>query len=119
MATPVEGNPNQFYWAPNRQSRRTHRYRVRVTEFEDYTQRTKRGIRPKQAVYDLAFDRPHAECQNIVDFLDSHVGQTFIFQDPMTGAPMRVRAEDTTVSWRGGLKSQISTRFVEEPMEGQ
>jgi phage-related protein len=107
----------EWQWSPDRGSGREHEYRTRENEFEDYTQVTPRGLRPVKYVYSLTFKRAHAVIQQMVSFLDDHVGKTFLFIDPTVGNFKRVRAEKPRVRFVGGTHSVLTVTFHEHPLE--
>lgn len=77
---------DRFTWRPVRQSNAQSEGAVRRAQFGDgYTQSSADGINPSAVRWDMQFIGRKAEMKPLIEFLRSHVGKSFIWNDPMIG----------------------------------
>lgn len=72
-----------FVWKPTRSGSGTTKDATRRAVFGDgYRQVASEGINPRSRSYQLTFTGPQDLIDQIVDFLDDHVGRSFFWQSP-------------------------------------
>jgi len=72
-----------FIWKPTSSGAATANAAVRKAAFGDgYTQRAPEGINPRSRSYQLTFTGTKARIDQIIDFLDAHVGRSFFWTGP-------------------------------------
>lgn len=72
-----------FTWTPTGNGGGTVKDAVRRVQFGDgYRQVSPDGLNPRTRSYQLSFTGRKAEIDQIIDFLDRHVGRSFYWQSP-------------------------------------
>lgn len=72
-----------FVWKPTSSGGGTTKDAVRRAQFGDgYRQTTFEGINPRTRSYSLTFTGNKARIDQIIAFLDAHVGTSFYWQSP-------------------------------------
>ena len=77
---------DRFTWCPTNQSRGTVTGSVRRAQFGDgYAQSSADGINPISSSWNVEFVGTKERIQEINNFLRSHVGKSFIWDEPLVG----------------------------------
>ncbi|KAF1016174.1 MAG: hypothetical protein GAK31_01663 [Stenotrophomonas maltophilia] len=72
-----------FTWVPTSTGGSTIKDSVKRAQFGDgYRQTAADGINPRARSYSLTFTGPKAQIDQIIAFLDAHVGRSFLWQSP-------------------------------------
>lgn len=72
-----------FTWVPTRTGGATANAAVRRAKFGDgYTQTAPDGLNARSRSYQLTFTGPQSRIEQIIAFLDAHVGRSFYWQSP-------------------------------------
>lgn len=77
---------DRFTWCPTKASTGQTDGLVRRTQFGDgYNQSAADGINPNSSTWNVEFVGTKLRTQEIIDFLRSHVGKSFIWDEPFVG----------------------------------
>lgn len=77
---------DRFTWCATKQSSGQVTGAVRSAQFGDgYRQTSADGINPNSSVWNVEFIGKMSRIKEISDFLRSHVGQSFIWDEPLVG----------------------------------
>ena len=75
-----------FTWCATNSSSGDSNASVRHAQFGDgYAQSSANGINPNRRTWNLAFTGDNSRTLEIVSFLDSHVGKSFLWDSPIYG----------------------------------
>lgn len=78
--------PDVFTWCATTNSSGESAGSVRRAQFGDgYSQSSANGINPNLRSWSLGFTGDEARTLEIIDFLDSHVGKSFVWDSPLYG----------------------------------
>ncbi|MFN4160644.1 MAG: phage tail protein [Stenotrophomonas sp.] len=99
-----------FIWKPTSGGAGTANSKVKRAVFGDgYSQSAPDGINPRSRSYQLTFTGTQERIDQIIDFLDAHVGRSFYWQSPR--GLLLFRCDTHTEPFPNGLVHTVTATF--------